>query len=417
MPSGLPRAFLSGKSPALCRWAWAGFCMALSLAGLSCAPADSLQAYLTYSIQRSTFTVTVDARGTLEAKKAHTLITPRMRWQPEIYYLTPEGTAVAKGDTVVVLDSEDLVRDYVKTQDALALARAEARRKEAELTLERLKLEADQKNAEASAEIAELQMAKLAFTAPRLREIKRLEALKSELRAQKSRKQLASLEIIQKEDRARYQLEIEQAERKLKQAQEALDKLILTAPVDGFVIYERSWRSGEKIQEGDGLWSGNPLVKIPDLSTMQVRLQVGEIEAQKLQKGQPATVSISSAGRMTLSGRVASVARRATPVKRGSKVKQVEVIVELDSTRADLTPGLTADARITVEERPGAFVVPLECVFRQDSLNVVYVRGTDVFAPREITVAVEGADFAVIEGPLEDGAALALRRPSTSLIR
>ncbi len=390
----------------------------LAVSAISCTPADSLHTYLTFTTSHSTFSVTVEGKGTLEAKTSQTLSTPNIRWhQPEISYLAPEGSHVKKGDVVVTFDSEQLERDHLKASNDLELSRADAKKKEAELNMQRLLLESEMKSSEAAAEISRLQVAKLEFVAPRLQKIKRLEMTRAELRAKKIRQKLASLDAIQKEERAHKQIKIKQAQRKLKQTQTFLDRLVLKAPVDGIVVREKNWRTGNKVQEGETVYANMPVAKIPDLSVMQVKMQVGEIAAQKLKKGQRARITVSSAGDLSLPGKVSRVARRAKPVKKNSKVKQVEVIAEIDSSHAAFMPGLSARATIIVEEQPDALVVPLECIFERDSLNVVYVREKDTFVPREVTIAAQNANFAVIEGRLNGGEKLSLREPAASLVR
>jgi multidrug efflux pump subunit AcrA (membrane-fusion protein) len=116
-------------------------------------------------------------------------------------------------------------------------------------------------------------------------------------------------------------------------------------------------------------------------------------------------------------GRVARVDRVAKPIPGTTRVKQVEVLVDLDSTRADLAPGLTANVRIIIEEFPDALVVPLECLFQRDSLNVVYVRERAGFVPHRVTVTRQGPDFAVLDCDLKGGERLPLREPDPALIR
>ena len=66
--------------------------------GLGCGSSDvTLDSYLIYPARLSSFRNTVVVDGQLEAKNAHVLTTPRVWPQPEIAYLTPEGTHVDSG--------------------------------------------------------------------------------------------------------------------------------------------------------------------------------------------------------------------------------------------------------------------------------------------------------------------------------
>lgn len=389
--------------------------LCLSLTG--CGFQSSESAIPTYTLTEQPFAITVETEGTLEAKVAQTLLTPRTKdWrQIKIAYLAPEGTVVQKEDIVIKLDPQSFENDRLNALNTLDMARADAQKKEAELTAERLILQADMESAKASAAISRLQVAKLEFVAPRLREITSLEMKRNELRVKKISKRLTAIEGIQKEERAHVQIKIQQATRKLKQAEDALEKLILKAPTSGVVVHEYSRWRGRKPQEGDAMYPGEAIAKIPDLSIMQIKLQVGEIAAQKLKKDQLAQINISSLENASITGKITRVAKRAQPIKKKSKVKQVEIIVELDTTRADFTPGLSANVHIMIGEQPNALVAPLECIFQQDSLQIVYVQKGSQFESYPVTLEEQNTNYVVIKGNIKAGAQLALQAPKTDL--
>ena len=382
---------------------------------MACSFGSSPNHIPTYTLTQKPFAITVHAEGTLEAKVSQALMTPRTRdWrQIAIIYLAPEGKIVKKNDIVIKLDPQSFENDRLNALNSLEMAQSDAQKKEAELTAERLILEADMESAKAAAAISHLQLTKLEFIAPRLREITRLEMQRNELRVKKIRKRLAAIEGIQKEERAHVQIKIQQATRKLKQAEEALETLVIKAPTDGVVVHEYNRWRGKKPQEGDTMYPGELIAKLPDLSVMQVKLQVGEILAQKLKKGQLAKINISSLENANVTGKITSIAKRAQPIKKNSKVKQVEVIVELDTTRSDFTPGLSTQVHIVVDKQPEGLVAPLECIFQQDSLQVVYVQTGNRFEPRPVTLETQNANYAVIKGNIKAGALLALHAPKT----
>jgi biotin carboxyl carrier protein len=321
-------------------------------------------------------------------------------------------------------DSPDETLDTYLTHTAnlgtfreLEVGRAESEKKEAELNLERFLLEAKMKTARASLAMAELLQPRLEYVTETTRRLKALEMRKTRLNIEKLEKQLAGLVDIQKEERTHLELKIRQSQNKIDKARESLDKLELKAPVGGMVLHEISWSTGSKIKEGDPVWGMMPLAKIPDMRSMQVKLQVGETDTQFLEQGQPAEVVIPALGDQVFTGVVKSVAKRAQPVQRGSKVKRVEVVVSLDSAATALVPGLSARSTILTSESSGVMVVPLDSIFEEDSLNVVYVRRDRDFLGLPVTIEERNTDHAVITaGELEPGAVLALSRPSDQFI-
>lgn len=324
--------------------------------------------------------------------------------------MVPEGSTVKKDEVVVRFDPKPFESDYRSAFNALAVARADANRKQAEQKAQQFILEADRQSAAVSLAVSRIQLAKLEFVAPRLSEIRRLELKRDKLRAEKISRKLASIAAIQEEERTHADILIEQAKHKLKEAEETIEKLNIRASTEGIVIYDRGWRA-VKPREGSTKYPGEAVVRISDLSAMRVKLQVGEIQSQRLKEGQHAEVVISSLSAEPVTGKVVRVARRTTPSKTGSSKKQVQVIVELDSTMTGYTSGLSARVRIFVKKVNEALVAPIDCVFDQDSLHVVYVREGSRFVSRRINLTARNADFAVIEGDLESGSELALRPP------
>ena len=365
-----------------------------------------------YRVAKTHFQERVLAEGVLEAKEAQFLVTPRVWPQPKIGYLAPEGSKVVKGQLVVQLESDEIEIRYVNALDELGIAKAEANEKEARIRLESILQRAKLKNAEAVAAISRLQVKKLTLAVPKLRKLTELELKKSELEAEKARKKLASLKIIEEEERALHRAKIKKAQGKVTQQKRFLDQLALKAPRDGIVVYQKNRSTGEKVQEGDSLYGGMPVVKIPDLSVMQAKLSVTEVEAQTLKKGQEAVVTIPSLRGLLLTGSVTKVARRAVPVKRGSKVKRVEIVVEITSDHEDLATGLTANAAILVEDLKDVFVIPADCLFDLDSTRVLYVRRGGSFSPESVKIMSRGDDFVAITANLKDGEMIALRVPA-----
>ncbi|MFQ5605342.1 MAG: efflux RND transporter periplasmic adaptor subunit [bacterium] len=393
--------------------------LVLGLVGsIACGLSDDHPQVLTYPAGRGDFELAITAEGVIEATKTHTIVTPQLRWtSPQIAWLPPEGAAVKKGDVIAELEAGEIERIYLNALDEVEIARAEAQKVEAELNLQRVQLQSQLKNTQAALEVSKLQLAKLTFEPAKIQEIRKLEISRDEIETQKIQNKLTAIQDIQKAERARLQLKIKQAENKLEQSRFLLNQLQLKAPVDGFVLYAESWFSGEKIAVGNQLFPGMPIIEIPDLSKMQVKMFVSETEAQRLQKDQKAVISVANLPDLTFTGKVTKVDKMAKPIKRRSKVKKVEVLVEIDSSLADLAPGLTAECRITTTKLKDVITLPLECLFQKDSLKVVYVLDKSHYVPCPVTVQYYGNDFVAVQGDLKGGEKCALQEPRSATVR
>jgi len=387
--------------------------VAISLTG--CSNEKSLDARMTFRAECRDFAVTVEALGVVEAVRNLVLSGPRIRGgDMEISSLALEGSFVKKGEVVVRLAADRFETEFENATRALELSRSDVRSLDARHEQAREQIKSNILNARASAESARLQLARLDFVSPGEREIRKLEIEKSERQAEKSRRKLSYLNDVQREERNQAMLKVKQAMSRLELAEENLEKLVLRSPVDGYVLYETSWVTHQKVREGDRIYRGMPIVKIPDMSAMQVKMQLSETEVQGLKQGQPAIITVPSLVNVSLKGSVSSVAKIAKPVIRRSEVKRVEVMVEIDSLCQGLVPGLSASCNIEKEKVPGAVTIPLDCVFERDSVHVVYVRNKERFSPRLVVLGVRGNNFAVVDSGLSGGEELALLEPAYS---
>jgi multidrug efflux pump subunit AcrA (membrane-fusion protein) len=381
----------------------------------SCNSSHNQISEITFSAQKASFNGSVEGNGELIAKRTHNISSPMIWEAMKISFLLPEGTWVTKDDIVAEIESQAIENAYLTASDELEIARAEAIKRDSELSLEKLLLESQLKSLEATVAASRLRLADLYFEPPRKQEIERLSIEKDEIELHKIQNKLTALASIQKEERIRYQLKIKQEKTKRDQAKQNLEKLTLKAPVDGFVVYAKHWR-GDKVKEGDPIWAGSPVVEIPDLSVMQVKLLLGETEAQKCEKDQAAIITIPSLKNLAVSGKVYRVARMAKPVRRNSKIKKVEVLVELDSTESVLVPGISARGKIITNELEDVYAVPYECLYEKDSVKIVYKQNKGHFEACAVAVQQQSDDFLIIKGDLQDGVNLALNEPHESLI-
>jgi multidrug efflux pump subunit AcrA (membrane-fusion protein) len=321
---------------------------------------------------------------------------------------------VDSGDVVIRLEADEIEQKVLQARDELAMARAEAERTHAEMVLERVMLKSQQQTTVAALETARLQMAQLSFESASIREQKRLEIKIAELENKKIARKLQSLETIQQEEMSRLKLKIAQAHNRLTQAQNTLDKLILRAPARGMVVYERNWMTDEPIKEQDTVFPTMPLIRIPRLSVMDVELKVDETDAQRLENNQEAWIYPAIRPDIKLPGRVIYVGKVAKPISRGSRVRKVDVTVQIDSTHDILTAGQSADVEIVVSSMDSVITVPLDCVFVRDSVNVIYQYRSGRYQLWPVTVLSRGEDFAAVDADLPREFDCALIEPDAS---
>ena len=170
----------------------------------------------------------------------------------------------------------------------------------------------------------------------------------------------------------------------------ATRSVVLTSPIDGIVtdILETS---------GTVPSSGNPLVRVSDLSRVQVLLRVSTAQSRELALGQRASLP-----EYTLEGRVSRIALQADP---DTRLLEVELTFPgtrsgVDGSRGQrVVPGGLATARVVVGQRDSTLLVP-RIATRE---GTVWVIDADRFASRRsVTIGLVADDHVeVLEGLVE----------------
>lgn len=383
----------------------------------NCGQKNTASNQLLCKVSRQNFVNKITVFGELMAQKNIPINTPEIYPYPIISFIVPEGTFVKKDEIVCQLKSGQIETDYADAQTELENARADYNKTVADLNLQRIVLESQVKDVEAATNIARLKKSRLAYVSDIQKQRIELEIEMAELRMTKLRTKLKSLESIRKSRLISMEMQIKKAENKMNRAKMFLDRLTLRSTVEGMVVYQRSWMTGEKVKEGDTVYGGMPILMIPEISKMQVKLNVGEMYIKRIEKEQRAIVRVDALPDTTLSGKVTQVSSVGKPIKRGSKIKNYEVYVALDSNALNLQPGLSSSCEIIINEAADTLAIPLICVFENDSSNLVYVKEDDKFRAQPVKLGKRGENMVVIADGLQGGEVLALTEPPKGLIK
>jgi RND family efflux transporter MFP subunit len=162
----------------------------------------------------------------------------------------------------------------------------------------------------------------------------------------------------------------------------ARDALTLVSPLNGTVT-EVVARPGMVPSSGD------PLVRVADLSRLVVYLRVGAAEAGEMSEGQPAQF-----GNTAVEGRVQRIALQADPATR-----LVEVEVAFPPA-AGLIPGTLATVRIGVASREQAVQVPRAAV-RDGAVWVVDAEGRANRRP--VVLGLQGREMVEVASGVRPG--------------
>jgi len=241
-----------------------------------------------------------------------------------------EGDPVKAGDLLCRLDDKNLLADVESGEARLAQLRASIRQ------------------AEADVEKADRDVARQAS----LSESHATSDIELRDTVTRRKKFRAVLEMRQHE--------LSQSEAFLKRAREDLKKTVITSPIDG-VISKLNAKQGEVVVTGTMNNAGTVIMSISDLSSMQVRARVDEVDVPLVKAGQTGRVYLQSDPDVPVPARVVRVSPKGSRAT-GRDVVTFEALLEVLSTEQRIKPGMTANVEIEVDRRDDAVTVPVEAV-------------------------------------------------------
>ncbi len=156
------------------------------------------------------------------------------------------------------------------------------------------------------------------------------------------------------------QHELSQAEAMLKRTHEDLQKTIIRSPIDG-VISKRQAKQGEVVVTGTMNNPGTVVMTISDMSRMQVRARIDEVDVPLVRADQKARVYLQADQDKPVPAKVVRVATKGTKAV-GRDVVTFEALLEVLSKDQRVKPAMTANVEVEVAHREDAITVPIEAV-------------------------------------------------------
>ncbi len=156
-------------------------------------------------------------------------------------------------------------------------------------------------------------------------------------------------------------LEIERAKSSWEEAEEALSKTVTFAPMNG-TISKLGSELGERVV-GTGQFAGTEILRVADLSNMEVRIEVSETDIIHVKINDKATVEVDAMPDEKFEGNVTEISSSAANVRQNNdQLTTFEVQISLDKPSPKLRPGMTATADIETETVDDVISVPIQSV-------------------------------------------------------
>jgi RND family efflux transporter MFP subunit len=370
----------------------------------------------TARVATGTFIIDLNETGRLRAENSVTVSSPTIRTSLQIIEIIPEGTVVKNGDIIIRFDQTELQSIIDDHSAELDIARSNLTRSLASMESQMSSMESSVENSRASYRLSELSLDQMKFEADARIEQGKLQLKQAEISLKQSEQQLEAQKKINLEDVRSLELKIKQAEIELEKSYIDLEKLTVKAPSSGLVVYKEIWKGGsmDKIKVGDTPWRGQALIDLPDLSVMLVETSVGEINISKVKTGQKVEIKLDAYPDPVFHGEIIDVAVLASTNEGVSEARVFDLEIRIKESDELLRPGMSATARIIVNEIPEKMWVPIEAIFDKEGNKIVWAASGGGFKQQEVKLGERNDNFVIIDSGIESDDVVALVDPNVA---
>jgi multidrug resistance efflux pump len=275
-------------------------------------------------------------------------------WQYTISFMAPEGRVVKPGTPILKFDPQELItrlRDKSNAlnekQKLLEKQKIMARDIIAELKLKQKEALADLEKAKLKADIP------VELLASRDYQENKLILKQAELTLALSEQEIQKEQRVQDTEINILNREIAVLEGEVAQFKASIDSMTIKAATSGVVIHTVD-RRHNKHEVGDNVWMGRRVMELPDLSKLQVHLEVPERESARIAIGQPVKFVLDAAPDQQFYGEIVELASVIHTKSRNQPARVFDAVVNMNNPDASvMRPGMSVSAEISVSNKVG----------------------------------------------------------------
>lgn len=161
-------------------------------------------------------------------------------------------------------------------------------------------------------------------------------------------------------------LSINDAQNQLNSANDAVNKMTVTSPINGVITAENN-SNDESVQ------SGKTVVTVVDSTSMKIKVAVDELNISKVKVGQKTEIKFDALKDKTFDGSVESVAAVGTTT---NNVTTYDVVVSI-ANPTDIKIGMNANVNILVDSKDNALTIPVEALIDRNGRKFVMIPNAD----------------------------------------
>ncbi|MEJ2593982.1 MAG: efflux RND transporter periplasmic adaptor subunit [bacterium] len=345
------------------------------------APGEADSSTIKVEVQEGQFIIDVTTTGELEARSSENITGPNSMglrnariWQLVIEDIVPDGTIVDSGQWVATLDRSDLENKIKDQELEVENLQTQFIKTQLDTTMTLRSARDELINLEYSLEEKQIVVDQSIYEPPATQRQAKIEYEKTERTLKQA---IENYDLKLQKARADMQevtTNLTKAKRRLDEFLELKQEFVVKAPKSGMVTYKKGW-DGRKQGVGSQVstWD-NVVATLPNLSAMNSKTFVNEIDISKVAVGQEAEIEIDAFPGKKFTGEVFEVANMGEQLK-NSNAKVFEVIIQVDGYDSVLKPSMTTKNRIITEVIDSVIYIPIESVHANDTLTYVYKGG------------------------------------------
>jgi len=326
------------------------------------------------------FEILVNVTGELKAQNSEDITAPtELRGRTfrisevKIQDLIPEGTVVDSGAYVATLDRSALSNQLKSTEDELEKSQQAYLKVQLDTTLQLRELRNTLINLKFDMEEKKIVLDQSKYEPPATQRQAQINLDKSE----REYRQASHNYNLKKEQAEASMKEVAiNLERQRRERQDMLDvlsKFVIRAPKPGMVIYYREW-GGTKRKVGSSVSPWDLTVAtLPDLSVMNSKTYVNEIDISKVKKNQSVRITVDAFPEKKFTGEVVEVANIGEQLP-NTDAKVFEVVIRVNEYDPILRPSMTTGNQIITNVYDSVMYIPLEALHADDSVSYVFTK-------------------------------------------
>jgi HlyD family secretion protein len=368
------------------------------------------------SARKGEFQVIVRCRGELVSMRSVQLVAPMNVPGMQIAWQAPPNSEVKEGDPVIRFDSSLAKQGLLEKQAMLQQAQATLEQAVAQsrITAEQDRL--DLASAHVDLEKAKLEVTKQELVSPLQGEESKIDLGLSEekLRVQEATNNLHQSSDAQKigsatrlRDKAQQDIDV---------TNERLTHMEMRAPSGGVVVYlnnySQGWINAKPFKVGDSVWPSSVVAEIPDLSTLEMKAKLEEIDRGRIVVDQDARILVDPFPEKPFPGKVTAISPLVEQGFDWPPTRNFRAFVRFTDRDPRLRPAMNSQVDIIVERIPSAISVPASAVFTRQGRPAVYVAEKNAWLPHEVEILARNPDEVAIKG-ISEGTRVALVEPES----